>query len=307
VDRSEHPGRIASWLRWHVDRCTGSIWAFGAVHPGRHQRDQEDSELSSEHDYAFWSDKAHGFQPVPLFPVTPLTEVTATLSLSDGRWAVRIRDADSGEESRFTTPQEGHASFGLSLWLQEDRGDPGRPDPYPALNGTEFHGLTVDGAAPAYAELRSQWLTAGATTVGPSPLAGDSFEIAPKTVSAAGSRYIQIVGRLDPQIEVFDSKMAAWTGRTAQARITAERTSMATAERAFIHELEGSSWPAPVKPLIRALNATSRVALAHLQSVPGTTPKSLTTWRDKIEADQQATYLVAQKVRRALDVPQIGP
>src|SRR5262249_3129796 len=52
------------------------------------RRDLPDSDVY----IAFWSDRAHRFKPVPLFEVTPLTTVTASLKQRRGRWLVSIRD-----------------------------------------------------------------------------------------------------------------------------------------------------------------------------------------------------------------------
>jgi hypothetical protein len=255
--------------------------------------------------YAFWSDKAHHFQPIPLFSVTPLTEVAAALTLSDGRWAVSIRDLDSGEQARFTTSQEGRQAFGLALWLQEDPGSPARPDPYPTLQNARLRGISVNGSQPAYADLHSQWMTVNRTSLGPSALIDDSFEVAPESISRDGARYLHAADRADRSTEVFEGESAKWTARTPRLQMTRESAVLAAALTRFVKEMEGSVWPKPAARFIRTLTKRNKAALLELRELPARSARQIARWREEWISNGEALGAAGQQARRVLGVPQI--
>src|ERR1700689_5163930 len=142
--------------------------------------------------YAFWTDAVRHFHPVALFPVAPGARITASLRLSEGRWTVFIRDANSGKEARFSTGEDADASFSLAEWLQEDPQIGSSPGPYPSIERVMFEKLSLNGIVPQYARLHSQWMTVDDENIGPSRFIHDSFLLKPVTISAAGAQYLRI-------------------------------------------------------------------------------------------------------------------
>ena len=255
--------------------------------------------------YAFWTDTVRHFRAVPLFPVTPRTEVTASLRLAHGRWTVFIRDADSGREARFTTSEEGDASFGLGEWFQEDPGGPSSPVPYPAIQRVKFEKLRLNRVIPEYAHLHSQWMTVNAKNFGPSPLINDSFEVKPLTLSAAGDRYLSIADQVNPHFAAFDAKLR-WKSTPNVTQLDATGARLAAALIRNISEVERAEWPTAAVGYIRALTTRTNQLLVNLKKIP-TTPRQLNLWRQKLNSIEQAIEVSGQQTRRALGAPQISP
>ncbi len=255
--------------------------------------------------YAFWTDTARQFHPVPLFPVEPHARMTASLRLAHGRWTVFIRDAGSGKEARFSTGEEADASFSLAEWLQEDPRIGSSVGPYPALEGVKFEKLSLNGAVPEYARLHSQWMTVNDENLGPSPLIHDSFLLNPVTLSAAGAHYLRIADEFNPHLDAFRAALN-WKTAPDLAQLESARRALVIALTRNISELKTTTWPAASVGYVRALIERTQQLLASAENMP-TSPQQLNAWRQTCNAIQQTIGVAGQAARRALGVPQLSP
>jgi hypothetical protein len=254
--------------------------------------------------YAFWSDRTHAFKPVELFEVTPRTEVTASLSLSSGRWAVAIRD-DEGSGARFTTTDETHNTFSSGAWLQEDPRAPVKPAPYPDLGTVRFAKLLVNGRPPSMRHLLSLWMTAGHLNFGASPVIQDAFEVEPRSVSEAGERYLHLANPLDRDTAAFLGEVRRWNKSTSLFAIAQAKEVEAGALTHFIRGLTSTRWPSRVAPLLHELVSANARLLADVRTPPGAVLNSLTGWRRRLAGT--VDRLTGKLVRGALGVPQVAP
>ncbi|HEX4036035.1 MAG TPA: hypothetical protein VHX66_16455 [Solirubrobacteraceae bacterium] len=129
--------------------------------------------------YAFWSDTDHHFLLRPLAPVSAGDVVDASLTLTRGRWRVRLVDAQSFLKVNFSTRDEGRP-LGTAEWLQEDvtNAKTGRLRHYPSLSTVRFSDLRVDGTAPSDLSLTAESMSPRPLlTILPSPVGGDAFTV----------------------------------------------------------------------------------------------------------------------------------
>jgi hypothetical protein len=165
----------------------------------------------------------------------------------------------------------------------------------------------MNGAAPTYSELHSEWMTVGAANLAPSPFSRDSFEVGPVTVSQAGARYLQIAHRVDATFEELEDEALKWTVKTQQTPITSARLKAVAATGRFIAAVEHAQWPRSADSLIRLLVTTNRALLTTLRAGPSATRHGFSQWKDVWLKDLDVLGNAAQAVRRALRVPQVEP
>ncbi len=130
--------------------------------------------------YAFWSDTVHGFRALPLGAVQTGQVVHASVSLTGGRWLLRLADPSSLLFVHVSTRDEGDGPLGSAEWLQEDELNlkTDRLYPYPQLSPVDFRELQVNGAQPTPAAMSALSMSAGAkVAVTPGPFAGDAFTV----------------------------------------------------------------------------------------------------------------------------------
>ena len=304
IEKSSPPGAAGTWI--------GAQTAFGNtpfIQVGINEaKDSSSTAPASTSYYAFWSDKAHHFRAIPLFPVAPFGEVTARMALAHRRWTITISEVDSEERAQFTTPEEGSASFGLALWMQEDITNlaTGKPQPYPALYQVGFRQLVVNGKAPAYDELHSQWMTASGANFAPTALSGDSFAIEPATLSENGADYLRMANQTNRLADGFYKEVEDITAETAPPQLAASRATFATALSRFIVELTSTTWPRSARSAVRALARRNRALLVAIRSPLGANAHSALTWKRRVVAAEQPIGQAVLLARRALDVPQVS-
>lgn len=259
--------------------------------------------------YAFWSDTRMGFHPRSLFAIHAGDELSASLRLTDRRWALAIVDASTGASAHLSTADETGTSFDEAEWTQEDprNGHTGKIEDYPRLGPIVFSGLAVDASRPVYPALYTTWMSLGSENLAPSPLREDSFTLRQAKVSAAGHRYLRIATPEDAATEAFIDSMAKWNLKSPRAQL-------ATARRTLTKELEQStralaraSWPATARTSIELLRVATRLLLRQTRApVPATTP-GIWAWREQWSDDAQKVGDCAHVVKRLLDVPEIRP
>lgn len=132
--------------------------------------------------YAFWSDTAHDFHPLPLGPVQAGEVVHATLTLTGGRWRLRLADPSSLLFVRLSTRDEGDDPLNTAEWSQEDvlNTKTNQLYPFPRLSPVDFRDLRVNGAPPSSAATSSVSMSTNAKlNVTPGPLDDDAFTVDP--------------------------------------------------------------------------------------------------------------------------------
>jgi Peptidase A4 family len=261
--------------------------------------------------FAFWTDTARGFSPVPLFSVRPGDRVATGLVLRDHRWTVAIADPGTRRHVSFTTDEEGHASFHVALWVQEDPLDPihQRSAPYPVLSGLQFAGLTENGAAPAAQMTNVQWMSRGDQVLTPTALDRDAFTFtlhAPSLTPVA-RRYLaleQVSG--DASLEPL-SELAGATAATGHAQELTWARQIAAAFTRGEHSLDAISWPRPIAHIL-ADNAHLRQRVIDLTHQLATRPASrFAAIRSRWVAAIRASALGAARLHRALNAPSVQP
>lgn len=258
--------------------------------------------------FAFWADTRDGFHPQRLFGVLPGDEVSAGLSLGQGRWRLTLLDRTSGRSARFSTAEEAHASFNLAEWLQEDvvDGATGAPFPYPTLTPVRFRDVEVNAAPPSSSMLDSQWLSAEGRSYGPGPLDGNAFTISRRTVSTLGAQYLRIAAGEDAATHVFVPGMDGWSPSTPRERIAEERGAFARSLRENIRALSDGRWPRAVQDLIRTLVRRTGALLLHVQSAPGMTSAGIEGWTQTWGREAFELGLAGRAIRQRLQLPTYG-
>jgi Peptidase A4 family len=305
-------GLASTWIG--AQEAAGNDTPF--IQVGTAENLEGSTKTPVERYWAFWSDRSDQFRPVFLFPLTQLTEVTARLTLSRGRWTVLIRDDDSGEEDRFSTTQEAHHAFGAAEWLQEDPTIESKPmrhlhvpvrrAPYPQLTPTSFKQVAINGATPTRAIVYSEWMSVGLVDLGPSPLSRGAFDIGPVSISRDGAAYLHIVDQLDVADEQFAHTSAKWPSKTSRRTVAAACDILASALERSVGELHRFHWPSAVGTAIQALAAEISVEIETLRSAPGTT-EHFRNWHRQLSRAFEATANTSSRIRRSLGLPQISP
>lgn len=186
---------------WRVPRVAprtvglAGTW-IGAESPGRFiQIGVNEGRLLSETDwrlglspaevppvwYAFWSDTAHGFHPVPLGSVQPGDLVRARLTLSGGRWWLRITDRHAALMVHLSTSEEAAAPSDQAEWLQEDVANSrtGGLLPYPRLTAIRFQDMRVNRGSPSDPSLTPSVSPRVNRGLILAPIRDDSFTVRP--------------------------------------------------------------------------------------------------------------------------------
>jgi hypothetical protein len=296
------PGASGTWIG--AEAYSTHARAFIQVGTSEEQTASANGPTSERY-HAFWSDKAHSFLPIFLFDVTPATEVTARLTLSRGRWEVFIRDSASGQQARFTTPQEANGSFGTAMWLQEAVGPARSGNP---VDRVRFTSLRVDGKEPGYAQMLSEWMTDGARNLAPSPLVSDSFEIAPASTSYYGSEYLRIAKEANVRSAEIRAELRSPEAlASSDSRSNAARTKLADVLERFGRELKAVHWPRGAAAALNAVQSTNETAVTSLRSHPGATARDRAWWETVRARAAQASQAAVRYARRVLGLPQIEP
>jgi hypothetical protein len=254
--------------------------------------------------HAFWSDPTHHFRAQRLFSVHPGDRMSASLTLADGRWTLVIADKTTGRAAHFSTHDEVGPPFKRADLLQEDPGG-SHPAPYPRLIAVRLDHIKVNGTAPKYADLYSQWMSVNGGNWAPTPLSHASFSLRPATVSPLGARYLAIAAPEDAATITFVHQMGEWASTTSPTQITSETSTFATALHDNVNTLAAVHWPRRGLRLVRSLIRCAGVLLAHTQTA---VPESLTarhTWMAIWAHDAAAIGHAGHALRRFLRLPEI--
>lgn len=257
------------------------------------------SERVSNAYFAFWTDSAHGFQPISLFPVRPGDEISARLTLEDKRWQVMILDATSGAHKELYTADEGLASFNEAEWNQENPESPpfGTDEYlYPLLSPIHVRDLAVNGTPPRRPNMYSSWMSEDGTYIAPSSLTADGFTLHQTGLSPSGQRYLTIASQMNTAAQAYIDDPGRAGLPSARERLIKTFNKMAL-------ELRRSSWPgnvqAQIDRLIRQTRALTK--LVRDQTDPSSTVS--TEWMN--ESAQAAR--TGRAIRTALNLPQNTP
>jgi hypothetical protein len=258
---------------------------------------------------AFWSATSRHFHPQFLFPVHAGDAVAARLALTHDAWTLAIVDATSGASAHFSTSAEAHASFDAAMWMQEDvtNQTTGKPFAYPRLTSTNFSQLTVNSAPPTYADLDSQWMSAGDGSLAPSPLRRGSFTLRQAAVSSAGAQYLHVAEPEDAATEAFAAQMAGWRPKTPRRQIASASRAFQAALRTNVAALTHSRWPTRVHGLVASLIAAVGLVIDDLRAVTPIPSAGLAPSISRLERDMAAIGDAGHLIRRALDLPELKP
>jgi len=259
--------------------------------------------------FAWWSDTALHFMPVPLFAdMRPGDRVTASLSLGRGHWTGSISDARTRTGARFSTTQETRERLNLTEWIQEDPTDLGtrKHVPYPDLSPISFSRLEVNSAVPLAADLWSLWMSENGQILGPSPLVADGFALVPQQPTAAGTQYQALADTLDAALTTFITESQRWTAKTPTASMAEQRSTLTSAIETFIGSLTTDQMPTAAQTAINTLIATSRALLDQLQTAPVRSAAGIQTWIAAFRRESDAVTRAARAVRRELGLPTFG-
>ena len=255
-------------------------------------------------DSAFWSDTAFGFRPQILGPVHPGDRVDAALSLSSGTWHLQLQDPGSSLAVEFSTQDGAQANYTVAEWAEE-RQPPTSDWRFPALSPVGFSAVRVDGQAPARSQLDATWMSVPGIDLGPTPLRGDAFEIAPMHPGTTTTAYLSGAAKADEAIEGFVKAHARWNEATTDSQVAAEIRPVLVGLRAFDEVLVGTSWPAPIRAEVRRLQATNAHAVSEpliaLERAPlGARPLAYA----RFTLATVASHQLALGIRRYLGLPE---
>jgi hypothetical protein len=255
---------------------------------------------------AFWTDTKRGYHPQILFHVHAGDHVATTLTLSSGRWRVAITDTTSGRQATFSTREEADGAFNLAEWLQEDPSETsGKATPYPRMSNVRVTGVAANGAAPRYGDMYAQWMSVGAMNLAPTPLHGGAFTIAPRVITAAGRRYLQVARPQNVAARRIDTAEAGWTDRTPPRAIRSVAARAAASERAYADGLARAPWPAAAREPIARLLREVRMEAGIFAAAASHPPADLTAWRLQFARLTPTLLRLAHEVRRALHLPEL--
>jgi hypothetical protein len=254
--------------------------------------------------YAFWTDTAHRFSPIPLFAVRPGDDVSARLRFANGCWVISIADSTSGSHAVRYTRDETGAAFDLADWLQEHPSfravDAAGQDAYPTLSTVRIHGLAVNGTTPQYADMLSTWMSENGGYLAPARLYNGSFAFRPATLSPMGKRYLVIAATQNAAMDRLSALERQWAA-TANGQ-TAWRRQLAAAFQTFNAALSNSRWPPRVEVLVNRLIGANRALVAASAAFSKRSTASASRW---LKATLVAST-TARAIRRTLDVPQMS-
>jgi hypothetical protein len=259
--------------------------------------------------FAFWSTTAMHFKAQSLFLVRPGDRITASLVLVGGRWKLAIRDQTSGRAAHFATHQETGSAFNEAQWIQEDvtDGKTHKLFPYPQLSTVAFSSLLVNSKRPSYAYLYSQWMSEDGVNWAPIPLRNDAFALTRASVSAAGARYLRIIGQVDAAGDKFSTQSASWTARTPRQRIAAELATAVAALRNGSRALRRASWPAPASQQVYSLAANLLTQISGDRAIASARPSRRAAVSSQAFPVYNGPDTYGHLIRRALHIPEITP
>lgn len=260
--------------------------------------------------YAFWTDTVRDFRPIALFVVRPGDEISAKLTLADGRWSISVVDGTSGWHRELSTSDDTHAVFTAAEWLQEHPQyhpfSSAERDSYPQLSTVGMRSLRVNSSEPLYANVVSTWMSADGEYFAPSQLRNGSFVIRRAGLSPAGKRYLMIAEAENAAAQTFGAQLSVWRVATPRRRITAQIATFAKAMRPALSALASERWPHGVKGLIVRLTAQQRAWLVRLGSAFALSRRGL-TWSSSWIKQEHVAHATALAIRRALSIPQTSP
>ncbi len=260
---------------------------------------------------AFWSDAAHGNQPLRLFTVHAGDRLSASLRLSHRHWTVAI--VDGPVHRRIVTADEGTSRFQLALWSQEDIAyNHPKWMVYPRVTGTRFSDLLVNGRAPEGRYLGAEWMSAddeltpaGKTVVEPSAISRDTFTLLPGRAAVPASA-IRLQGRLTrsyyatvkPLVALTDAsvttprpKLAGWVSGLSKGLIAYEST------------LLRRHWPRNAQASVNALVSALRAQLSLTRAVAHLRASQFQRQQARLSASTPAVEIALARLQNALHLP----
>jgi hypothetical protein len=290
ITRRSSPGLAATWIGAQAISA-GARAPFIQVGLNELRPDGKPDQY-----FAFWTDTARSFRPVPLFLVAPGDRLAASLVLADHRWMVAISDLANHRHARFTTTEEGHASFGIATWLQEDPLDVNhrRLAPYPELSGLQIAGLSENGHAPSAELTNVQWMSRGQQVLAPTVLDHDAFTLQthPARLAAPARRYLTIEQALVDASTQPQAKLAAADASTGHAQEITWAKQLVTAQARAADAMRSTSLPRLVTRTL-ARDAPLR--------------RRVTTTTRQLAASTAATFIAAQRQWAAAIKAAAGP
>jgi hypothetical protein len=302
----DRPGAAAIWIAAEGSGATPTA-PFIQVGVNLVRTPAGDDEYS-----AFWTDTARGFMPRFLTTVLPGDRLVAGLTLRDSRWHVALKDLTDHVDAAVVTAQDGTPTFNEAQWLQED---PARHAtsvhrirvPYAATSVVRFRALRADGRAPEPGLMVSEWMSLAHTDLGPTPLAGDSFEIVNRRLSPAAARYVEAALPDDRAEIAFFAALRPWL-RGAPARTISPAASRLSAGVSDLDRaVSGTGWPGSTAATRAALSAVGRTLVQQTRRAPSRPPSARAGWYRSWRRTAQMVGLAARRLRGALGAPDFVP
>jgi hypothetical protein len=138
--------------------------------------------------------------------------------------------------------------------------------------------------------------------VAPQPLARDAFTTGPGILSIAAARFVRIVLKAAPTIQIFDQQLVGTDLRTL---VVGTAESLHDALQGEILSLHSASWPQQARAKIAADVRRLQALIAISDPPIGTA--AFARWRTQIKTRLSSAEAATTDALRALDAPDIVP
>jgi Peptidase A4 family len=259
--------------------------------------------------FTFWSDTAHHYQAMPLFPVSPGDTLSASLTLTSRQWTLAIADDISHRKACFSIADEIEAPFSQVEWTQEDPGNENDHARYPQMTAPVFQHLTVNSRepAPAYLALFSEWMSVNKSNLAPTVVHDDSFTLhrAP-ALTAAGTQYVHLTSAERATFQKFETERSTWTPDTPYRHIVGAISHLTEETQKASRALLSARWPKQIDGLVRSSTNANTAFLEQARPPISLTVATFATWNSRLTNAAQHAATAGSTLRLALGLPGFG-
>jgi hypothetical protein len=261
---------------------------------------------------AFWSDTSHYFMLQWLkLPVKAGDRLRASLTLAGGRWHVVLDNVSTHRAARLSTVQQSRAHFNAVQWLEEDQAVPAVSGPvglpFARTSTVRFSALDCNGSPPTQDPLYSLWMSLPRTTLGPTPLVGDSFAVVPRRLSRAAARYLTLVTPERRTERAFVVARSSWVRGAPTGEIDSLAARLGRELHTAINGLTGPGWPASSATARASLVAAYGRQIARLAEVRALPRSARRGWARSWARLAARVTVRDQALRNELGAPDITP